>query len=221
MGGAHRSTPVELQERMALEARGVPFLAWRDGHERQVLLELAGERLVVGRAEGSDVALAHDPQVSRTHATLERVGEEWTVADDGLSRNGTWIAGRRVTSRTRLRDGDVVRIGETEVTFRSPPAGSAPTVTAQAGPGGAPDVLTPAQRRVLTALCRPYRDGEIATPASNREIADELSVSVEAVRTTMKALFAAFAIGELPQNQKRAALAQQALRSGAVSRRDL
>ena len=217
----HQSTPVELQERLALEARGVPFLAWRDEAGGQVLLELAGGRLVVGRAEESDVALTWDAEVSRTHATLERVGEAWTVSDDGLSRNGTWVDGRRVTSRTRLHDGDAIRVGATELVFRAPVRRSAaPTVTAQSG-GGAPDLLTPAQRRVVLALCRPYRDGDIATPASNQEIAAELSVSVEAVRTTMKTLFAVFGIGALPQNQKRAALAQQALRSGAVSRRDL
>ena len=89
--------------------------------------------------------------------------------------------------------------------------------------GGAPpgDVLTPAQRRVLVALCRPYRDGGFATPASNPDIARELSVSVEAVKTTLKALFELFGIPDLPQNRKRASLAQQALQSGAVSRRDL
>ncbi len=49
----------------------------------------------------------------------------------------------------------------------------------------------------------------------------ELSVSVDAVKTTMRALFDVFGIADLPQNEKRAALAAQALRSGAVTRRDL
>ena len=34
--------------------------------------------------------------------------------------------------------------------------------------------LTPAQRRVLVALCRPYRDAAFATPASHPAIAREL-----------------------------------------------
>ena len=198
------------------------FLVVRGDDGRQVLVELTGERLVVGRGEASDVALPWDEQVSRTHAVLEKVGDAWTVGDDGLSRNGTWVGGTRVTSRVRLEDGDVIAVGNTVLVFRAATAGrgSAPTKTAESA-GGAPDLLTPGQRRVLTALCRPFRDGGIATPASNKEIADELSVSVEAVRTTMRALFSVFGIGELPQNQKRAALAQQALRSGAITRRDL
>ena len=47
--------------------------------------------------------------------------------------------------------------------------------------------LTPAQLRVLVALCRPP-DG----PASNEEIADELTVSIDTVKTHMRALFDAF-----------------------------
>jgi hypothetical protein len=37
----------------------------------------------------------------------------------------------------------------------------------------------------------------------------------------MRALFDLFGVGELPQNAKRASLAQQALRDGVVARRDL
>ena len=61
----------------------------------------------------------------------------------------------------------------------------------------------------------------LATPASNPAIADELSVSVDAVKSTMRLLFDLFGIGDLPQNQKRASLALQALRGGVLSRRDL
>ena len=50
--------------------------------------------------------------------------------------------------------------------------------------------LSPAQRRVLVALCRPFRDDQdFATPASNQQIADELVVSVEAVKTHLRAMF--------------------------------
>jgi DNA-binding NarL/FixJ family response regulator len=82
-------------------------------------------------------------------------------------------------------------------------------------------VLTPAQRRVLLALCRPYRESDVASPASNREIAQELHVSVDAVKTTLRALFDLFGIEALPQNRKRAELALQAIRVGVVARRDL
>ena len=83
------------------------------------------------------------------------------------------------------------------------------------------ELLTPAQRRVLIALCRPFKDSTYATPATNQQIADELVVSVDAIKSTLRALFEVFGVDALPQNQKRASLALQALRTGVITRRDL
>jgi DNA-binding NarL/FixJ family response regulator len=83
------------------------------------------------------------------------------------------------------------------------------------------ELLTPAQRRVLVALCRPFKDAGYATPATNQQIADELVVSVDAVKSTLRALFEVFGVDALPQNQKRASLALQAMRTGVITRRDL
>ena len=169
----HVATPAELRERLRAEAAGAPFLVLRDEDDRQLIVELAGDRaqLTIGRDEATDVALAWDARVSRTHATLERLGSDWTIADDGLSRNGTWVNEERVTARRRLRDGDVVRVGGTSLAFCAPGPGARAdaTLTAEGVPVG--DVLTSAQRRVLVALCRPYRDAAFATPASNPAIA--------------------------------------------------
>ena len=66
--------------------------------------------------------------------------------------------------------------------------------------------LSEAQRRVLVALCRPFKDATgYVTPATNQQIADELFLSVDAVKTHLRALFAKFGIEDLPQNQKRIA----------------
>jgi DNA-binding NarL/FixJ family response regulator len=75
---------------------------------------------------------------------------------------------------------------------------------------------------VLLALCRPYKDaGGYAAPASNKEIADQLCIGIDAVKTHMRALFLAFGVGHLPQNQKRARLVERAFRTGIVSEREL
>jgi pSer/pThr/pTyr-binding forkhead associated (FHA) protein len=220
----HRATPAELQDRLRAEDRGRPFLILRDGDDRQRLVDLdaASERLTLGRSATADVTLGWDHRVSRIHAALERVGSAWAILDDGLSRNGTWVNGERLVGRRRLRDGDMIRVGDTALVFGSPDPGSG-TVATRTAAGSPPttDALTPAQRRVLLALCRPYRDSDVASPASNREIAQALHVSVDAVKTTLRGLFDLFGIEDLPQNRKRAALALQALRSGAVARRDL
>jgi DNA-binding NarL/FixJ family response regulator len=74
------------------------------------------------------------------------------------------------------------------------------------------------QRRVLVALCRPVQEREAATPATNREIADEVFLSVDAVKAHLRVLFERFGLGGLPQNEKRARLAASVLVSGVLSR---
>ena len=78
------------------------------------------ERITIGRGMGADVALTWDQDVSRVHAELVRLADDWTVADDGLSRNGTFVNDRRVEGRRRLLDGDLLRCGDTLLLFVSP-----------------------------------------------------------------------------------------------------
>ncbi len=217
----HRATPAELKLRIEAERLGRPFLLYRDGEGAQRIHPLATvpERLSIGRSADSDVALAWDGEVSRLHATLERVGEEWTFVDDGRSHNGSFIDGERVHGRRRLRDGDVIVVGRTKIVFYRPTGReSLQTATSR---HVAPPLVSGAQRKVLVALCRPYADSSYAVPASNRQIADELVLGVETIKTHMRALFDAFELGDLPQHQKRAALAQRALETGLISPQDL
>ena len=202
--------------------RNLPFLVYRDHHgeQRVVVLEPAAARITIGRAKANDVALTWDLEVSRLHAQLERVGPEWTVVDDGLSRNGTWVNGERLSGRRRLLDGDHLRFGGTAILYHDPRRGEPPTAVAADLPSRI--ALSEAQRRVLAALCRPYKHGNpYATPATNQQIAEELFLSVDAVKTHMRALFQKFGIEELPQNQKRARLVERAFHAGVVSERDL
>jgi pSer/pThr/pTyr-binding forkhead associated (FHA) protein len=218
----HSATPQELKARIEAERDGRPFLVYRDATDRQaiVVLDDLGSRLTLGRRAGNDIVVDWDSEVSRVHAAFERVGPDWLIADDGLSHNGTWVNGERVTGQRRLRNGDVIAVGTTTLAFVAPAEGaSQATVTAHGPHVGT--ALTPAQRRVLTALCRPYGRNPYAAPPSNRELADELVVSVDAVKATLRALFVLFGVDHLPQNRKRAALAEAALRSGAVTRREL
>ncbi|HEX8121795.1 MAG TPA: FHA domain-containing protein [Solirubrobacteraceae bacterium] len=213
----HAATPAELQERLVAERRGDPLIVYRrePGGQQIFALHPGLSRVTIGRGPSNDIALAWDTEVSRVHAELERLGGEWTVVDDGLSRNGTWVNGTRVAGRHRLRDGDVVQVGQTLFAFRVPdPEDSRPTVAAGGRP--AAPTLTAAQLRVLEALCRPYKESEFATPATNQAIGEELFLSVDAVKAHLRALFAAFGIEDLPQNQKRSHLAMRAMQLGIV-----
>jgi pSer/pThr/pTyr-binding forkhead associated (FHA) protein len=219
----HGATPAELKERLEAEARGVPFLLFRDGDGAQRILELTGERdeLTVGRREDNDIVLNWDGIVSRLHAQVVRVGRDWTVADDGLSQNGTFVNDVRVSGRRRLRHGDLIRFGSTAVAFVAPALSAAGT-TAIAQEVRVAAHIPPAQKRVLVALCRPLATGSpLASPATNQEIADELYLSIDAVKTHLRGLYRAFEIEELPQQHKRGQLAQRALLAGIVTDADL
>ena len=112
-------TPLELAQRIAAERRGLPFIVHLDGDGRQRIVELGGAdtSLSIGRRPSSDIPLPWDTEVSRLHAVLARVGDEWTLADEGLSRNGSFVNGRRLRGRRRLCDGDAITIGRTLLVF--------------------------------------------------------------------------------------------------------
>jgi hypothetical protein len=218
---SHAASPAELQERLSAERAGAPFLVLRDADNRQRLLRLEGERLSIGRGEGNDVPLPWDTEVSRLHAELECIAGEWTIVDDGLSRNGTYVNGNRVSGRARLRDGDVVRIGRTTLGYRRPEDEATVDHTVVAGEPVALADLPPTQRSVLVALARPYKHGDFATPATNQDIAAELFLSVDAVKAHLRSLFQRFGIEHLPQNQKRSRLVAEAFHRGMLTQRDL
>jgi FHA domain len=220
-GGPVAGTPAEVKAMITAERAGRPFLVWR-GPDGQLLISALEQdqwRVTIGRAPDADVSLTEDSQISRTHALLERIGEQWTIVDDGLSRNGSFVNAARLLGRHRLVDGDRLCFGATELIYREGAAREAiPTATVQ--DDAASLTLSPMQRRILIALCRPVHDSESATPATNREIAAEVFLSVDAVKAHLRVLFDRFGLGELPQNEKRARLVASVLVSGLLSPRE-
>jgi pSer/pThr/pTyr-binding forkhead associated (FHA) protein len=223
MALAHQATAEELKARIEAERAGGRFLVYFDGEGRQLIVRLEEDvrRLTVGRTTDADVCLGWDARVSRLHAELELVGEHWVIADEGLSRNGTYVNESRVTGRRRLVDHDVVRVGDTAIVYRAP-AGNRAATTVLGEHSVQAASISPAQRRVLIALCRPYRGGaSFATPATNPEIARELFLSVPAVKTHLRALCQKLGVEDLPQQEKRQRLVAVAFATGLVTERDL
>src|SRR3954469_24735350 len=118
--------PRSEEERTALAAAASgtsPFVVLRDGTGRQVIVTLDDDRpRTIGRRAEADISLSWDKQVSRLHAELRCLAGEWTVTDDGLSQNGTYVNEVRLVGRRRLLDGDDVRVGRTRLGFRDPTA---------------------------------------------------------------------------------------------------
>jgi hypothetical protein len=216
----HSLSAPELKQMLAAERAGEAFLVFRDEQDRLCLFTAEGRRESnIGRRAEMHLSIPWDSEISGLHAEVHHVGREWALVDDGLSMNGTFVNGQRINGRQRLRDGDRVRIGRTVLAYR---AAHATLVDETVSAAHEPSVqLTDTQRRVLIALCRPYRHGGYATPATNQEIAEAVFLGVDAGKMHLRALFARFDLGALPQNQKRATLAEQALQRGVITFRDL
>jgi pSer/pThr/pTyr-binding forkhead associated (FHA) protein len=76
--------------------------------------EVTSPSVVLGRSREADVRVA-DVNVSRRHAELRQEGASYWIVDLG-STNGVEVNGKHV-DRARLRDGDRITIGATEVVF--------------------------------------------------------------------------------------------------------
>lgn len=213
----------ELQAQIEAEKAGTAFLVYRDGTGEQRLVKLTGSPpvIAVGRADEADISMPFDEEVSRLHVEFAFIAGDWLAIDDGVSTNGTFVNEKRIEGRRRLRDRDLVRVGETGILFRNP-ADEVAEETAIATETNVAAQLTDTQRRILIALCRPFRNGtQGVMPATNRAIAEEVSLSVDAIKGHLRVLFEKYGIGELPQNRKRITLAARAFKSGAVTPRDI
>jgi FHA domain len=221
VGGSVRRSPIELKDIIAAERTGKPFLVWRagDGCQQLLLLEPDWWRVTIGRDPAADVSLGWDTEVSRAHALLERVGQGWTLVDDGLSRHGSYVNGTRVLSRRRLADRDRLCFGVTEITYRDP-QGACGDSTASVDAAVPRVPLSPMQRRILIALCRPVHESHSATPATNRQIADEVFLTVDAVKAHLRVLFDRYGLSDLPQNEKRGRLVAAVVVSGVIAVRE-
>jgi len=168
------------------------------------------------------VCLDHDDQVSRLHAELERIGADWVIADHGLSRNGSFVNGERVLGRSRLCDGDTIRVGGTLILYLTGAGHRQILETRSSIAWSGAATISATQRRILVALCRPFKYGDsFATTPPNQVIADEICLSVHRVKAHLRVLFDVFDIGPLPHNQKRVRLVERAIQSGLISRDEL
>ena len=185
-----------------------PYIRIEDTGE---LIPLRGEVTTVGRGHGADVRL-DDPSVSRLHAEIVWRGPYIYVADLGLSRNGTRVNGRPVARRV-LDDGDVLSFGSARCRIEGVP-GEDLAAEAELRRSAAPE-LTRRELDVLVSLCRPaLSDEAFVTPATPREIADNLVVTEAAVKQHLLRLYQKFRITE--GTNRRTRLANEVIALGLV-----
>jgi len=78
--------------------------------------ELNSAQLTIGRGNQNDIPIATDEFASARHARFEPRQDGVWVQDLG-STNGTFLNGTRLDRPRRLAQGDVVRVGETDLRY--------------------------------------------------------------------------------------------------------
>jgi hypothetical protein len=179
-------------------------------------VELVEGRYVIGKGDDADLVLTDDSTVSAAHAMVERIGKRWYVRDLN-ARNGTVVNKERIVGERALRDRDELVLGKTKLVFFAQQPRHDPTT----------DVIAPApklterQHEALVALCSPLLSGDPFTPPTPvREMAKQLFKTQAAVRMNLETLYDKF---DIPRdaNNRMVALANEAVRRGAVTMRDI
>jgi pSer/pThr/pTyr-binding forkhead associated (FHA) protein len=186
-----------------------------NGPSSQVVFELIGEHLTIGRKPENDITIDWDKAVSRRHAELELVAESWFVTDLD-SANGTFVNGAKVDRKRALRVGDELRIGDTSLWLYGMTSSEPLSDTAVSAK---PPELSRKQTEVLRELCRPQAHDPRSPCATTKGIAGRMFVGEAAVKAHLSALYLKFDIPEIGQ-QRRALLAKKAWDTGAVRATD-
>lgn len=141
-----------------------------------------GDEAVIGRSTRCHVTVA-DRFMSRRHARLFKVGDDWQVEDLG-SRNGTFVNGRPVEGATAVGVGDVITLSASLVKIARP-------VDRERAPGAASEapstdhMLRPAVELLRRSETPPGDDASFGRYASRLALINEVhkamarSVSVE------------------------------------------
>jgi adenylate cyclase len=79
-----------------------------------------GNTTGIGRASANQICLKDDVAVSRQHALIRRQGEQEYFLIDMGSANGTLLNSKLIIGPTRLRNNDLIQIGETIFRFELP-----------------------------------------------------------------------------------------------------
>lgn len=181
------------------------------------VVALDGNRLSVGKSTTNDLVV-DEPSVSRAHAVMDRIGDKWSMRDVG-STNGTTVNGTPLFGEKVLRNNDEIMLGRARMTFRSE-ATTQDDSTARVAK--APD-LTRGQKKVLRELVRPIlvSDKAVKRAAGVHDIAEELVVTDAAVKAHLGKLYDAFGIPVDGRDTRRDRLADAALETGAITRKDV
>lgn len=166
------------------------------------------ESTVIGCGDHCDIRLDHTT-ISTDHAEIKRHGATYLLHDLGSS-NGTAVNGQVVVGPTRLRDGDVLKIGPFRLeavvlSFRSTQREKALSVD-----------LSEEQLAVARALVANYREGEsfAARPATRRELSEELHLSERTIKRRLDELATKLKVSTVSNHERPRLIADRIIALG-------
>jgi hypothetical protein len=109
---------VEIVARKETDARRlVGWLVVVAGDQADQDFRVHAGRNVIGKGSKADIVI-RDAYLSERHALLEST-EDGFVLSDLKSKRGTFLNGKAVEAERSVRDGDRIRVGNTELRFRT------------------------------------------------------------------------------------------------------
>jgi FHA domain len=111
-------TPVRPAEQRPPRGHGTLVVTSSPELEPGTRLEISRE-LVAGREPGNDISIPADGYASARHARFHR-GEHADIVEDLHSTNGTFVNGDRLSGSRPLKAGDVITIGQTQLSYEAP-----------------------------------------------------------------------------------------------------
>ena len=104
----------DLQRHFSQRTRACAVVPYDPSLEPGATIPLGTSPLTIGRSGENAIALTADEYASGHHARIEPLRDGLWIVDLG-STNGTYVNGEPVAGRERLSEGDLVRVGETEL----------------------------------------------------------------------------------------------------------
>lgn len=117
-GSTASSEAVEVVAKKETEAR--PLVGWLvavGGELADQDFRVHAGRNVIGKGSKADIVI-RDAYLSERHALLETTEDGYLISDL-KSKRGTFLNGKPVEEPRPLRDGDRVRVGNTDLKFRT------------------------------------------------------------------------------------------------------
>jgi len=106
-GGLAQQQPLQTGRLVVVKSPAIP---------EGTTFELDAAALTIGRGGQNDVPIEEDEFASARHARFEPRRDGVWVQDRG-STNGTFVNGAQLDRPRRLTEGDVVRVGETDLRY--------------------------------------------------------------------------------------------------------